>query len=72
MTARAHNRGWPIVYRNGQWIDEETNKPMDEKRKCKRCKRQPTPEGFDACLGHIENAVSACCGHGVEDGYIIR
>jgi len=31
----------------------------------------PTPEGYDHCLGHIDGAVSACCGHGVEDPYVV-
>jgi hypothetical protein len=31
----------------------------------------PTKEGYDACLGYIEGAKSACCGHGVEEGYIV-
>ena len=30
----------------------------------------PTKEGYDACLGYIEGAMSACCGHGVEKGYV--
>jgi hypothetical protein len=38
---------------------------------CYKCDRLPTPEGFDACLGYIEGASSACCGHGVEAPYIV-
>ena len=25
-----------------------------------------------ACIGHLEGVTSACCGHGVEHGYIIK
>jgi len=25
---------------------------------------------YDACLGHIDGATSACCGHGVKQPYI--
>ena len=32
----------------------------------------PTKEGYDACLGFIEGAKSACCGHGVERAYVVR
>jgi hypothetical protein len=32
----------------------------------------PTAEGYDACLGHIEDAVSACCGHGVGSSYVVK
>ena len=31
----------------------------------------PTKEGYDACLGHIDGAIHACCGHGAEKGYIM-
>jgi len=41
-----------------------------EYRVCPQCYQLPTPEGHDACLGTIPNAVAACCGHGVTDGYI--
>lgn len=40
-------------------------------RPCPRCGHLPTAEGYDHCLGHIEGATSACCGHGVEEPYII-
>lgn len=29
----------------------------------------PTKEGYDACLGYIKGAKSACCGHGIEEPY---
>lgn len=44
--------------------------PADE-RPCIKCGQSPTPEGYDACLGHIPGVFSACCGHGVENGYIL-
>lgn len=31
----------------------------------------PTKEGYDACLGHIAGVKSACCGHGVEEPFVI-
>lgn len=31
----------------------------------------PTKEGYDACLGRLPGVVAACCGHGVDDGYIL-
>lgn len=30
-----------------------------------------TARGYAACLGHIDGVISACCGHGVEKGYIM-
>lgn len=38
-------------------------------RPCVACGLPPTPEGYDACLGFVEGASSACCGHGVEEPY---
>lgn len=37
---------------------------------CALCHLPPTPEGFDACIGEIAGASGACCGHGVERGYV--
>ena len=71
MTARSYSRGWPLVYR-GEWVYEDTGEPVDDVRVCARCGRKPTPEGHDACLGHIEGVTSACCGHGVEDGFCVK
>ncbi len=35
------------------------------------CPRDLCNQFHDACLGHIEGATSACCGHGVGVGHII-
>jgi hypothetical protein len=37
---------------------------------CPKCNRPPTPEGHDACLGHIPGVRAACCGHGTGPSYI--
>lgn len=66
-----YNRGNPIEYRNGQWVYADGVPLSQEERPCTRCGRMPTPEGYDACLGYIEGATSACCGHGVERGCIV-
>jgi hypothetical protein len=31
---------------------------------CAHCKKLPTPEGHDGCLGTLPNIMNACCGHG--------
>lgn len=69
---RSYCRGHPICYRNGQWVYADDGQPIDgtPERPCPRCGRAPTTEGYDACLGYIPGAVSACCGHGVEPGYV--
>jgi len=72
MTARGHVRGWPCEYRGDRWVYTDNGQPIDGRRACSRCGRRPTEEGYDACLGFIPRAVSACCGHGVEKGYTIK
>lgn len=71
----AHCRGWDIYYdtKSQVWRYKDTNEILNDNdnRPCKRCGRRPTKEGYDACLGRIPNATSACCGHGVEEPYIV-
>jgi len=31
---------------------------------CVKCKKAPTKEGYDGCLGTLPNVMNACCGHG--------
>ena len=67
----AHVRGWPIAWNGAEWVYFDTLKPIDDTRPCKRCGRKPTPEGHDACLGHVDGVSSACCGHRVEPAYSV-
>lgn len=39
-------------------------------RPCPHCGKLPV-DGCDACLGRLPGVLSACCGHGVEGGYIM-
>ncbi len=45
--------------------------PGPSKRPCPKCDRLPTPAGHDPCIADLPGVISACCGHGVEDGYIM-
>ena len=67
----SHSRGNLIIYRNNRWEYEDGVALDKEERPCVRCGRMPTKEGYDACLGYIEGATSACCGHGIEEGYVV-
>lgn len=51
--------------------DEVYNNDGQHERPCKRCGKMPTEEGHDACLGNIPGVVAACCGHGIEDPYVL-
>lgn len=67
----SYSRGHPIEYSDGQWVYSDNKRPINSNRPCARCGHAPTPEGYDHCIGHIDGAVSACCGHGVEDAYVV-
>ncbi|MCO1599839.1 hypothetical protein [Desulfosporosinus nitroreducens] len=67
----SHQRGHLIKYIDGAWVYADTNESITTERPCARCGRPPTHEGHDECLGIIDGATSACCGHGVEDGYTV-
>lgn len=67
----SNSRGHKIYFDGIFWRYIDTNEVHNKKRACARCGHCPTEEGFDYCLGKIEGAVSACCGHGVEEPYII-
>ncbi len=67
------SRGHRIYFRplDDSWRYEDNDETLDGHRPCAFCGRNPTPEGFDACLGYVEGATSACCGHGMDERYQI-
>ena len=66
-----YKRGHPICYDGSKWVYADNGHSITEERPCARCGRMPTKEGYDACLGYIPGATSACCGHGVESPYVV-
>ena len=64
-----HFRGHKVYFDNkiNQWRYVDNNEIADYERPCVRCGKMPDKDGYDACLGHIPNATSACCGHGVSE-----
>lgn len=64
-------RGHLCWYDGSEWRYCDDDTIYDDSRPCPQCDQLPTPEGYDACIGHLPGAISVCCGHGVEDGYII-
>lgn len=70
-----HRRGHPIMRIGRTWCWADTGEPHPTfggttERPCVLCGMMPTPEGHDACLGTVQGAVSACCGHGVAPGHV--
>ncbi|MEI6296214.1 MAG: hypothetical protein WCO84_01030 [bacterium] len=53
------------------WRYVDTNELIDNNRRCAKCNCLPTKEGYDACLGYLKGASSACCGHGKVPAYIV-
>ena len=72
MAIKSYSRGWEIYYDGKTWRYCDDDTICNDNRPCKKCGKYPTKEGYDACLGHINGAKSACCGHGVEKAYIIK
>lgn len=72
MAIESYVRGHKVYYDGKDWRFKDSNKLIDENIPCKRCGRKATKEGYDACLGYIEGATSVCCGHGVEEGFILN
>lgn len=66
MVARANILGWDVEFNPSTgWVYTDTGVPItDELRTCAECGERPTEKGYDACIGHIDNVKSACCGHG--------
>jgi len=69
----SYSRGHKIYYdfKTKVWKYCDTNEIINDEHPCKRCGNQPTKEGYDFCLGYIEGATSACCGHGTSNPILI-
>lgn len=74
-------RGVEVVWDEDKksWLWADSLEPAEQSgsfRPCPRCNRtpEPCPRGcpvpHDPCLGHIEGALSCCCGHGLFVGHI--
>lgn len=43
---------------------------VPQERVCPKCRLPQTADGHDPCLANLPGVRFACCGHGVEDGYV--
>lgn len=71
VTVTSYFRGNPVFWDDGEWRYLSNADIADPQVNCAHCGRPPTPEGYDACLGYIPGVLSACCGHGVEEPYMV-
>ena len=58
------------VYSIWKYLDDGTN-IKNKVRPCPRCGNLPSKEGHDHCIANLPGVKYACCGHGVEDGYVL-
>ena len=71
-------KGYKAVYDYDKqdWFYEDTGESATKNpRPCRQCGHHPVKDGgieCDYCLGYLgDNVVSACCGHGAENGFIL-
>lgn len=62
--------GHPIGAVINDWYYIDTGEKCDNSRSCVKCGLFATEDGHDPCIANLEGVRNACCGHGVEDGYI--
>lgn len=69
---KSHLYGHEIFYKENAWFFNNGEKvDFENPPACIKCKKYPTKEGYDPCIGYIENASSVCCGHGVHESIFI-
>ena len=65
----SHSRGHKIIFTNNKWVYADDKTSIEIERPCIRCGKMPI-NGHDACIANLPNVISACCGHGIETGYM--
>jgi hypothetical protein len=72
-------RGHPVVCLEGEacerYADDLTStvdaQGVSVERPCVHCGLLAAPDGPDPCLGLLPDVKAACCGHGVEEPYVV-
>ena len=72
-------RGHPVVCLEGEACEryaDDLTSTVDEQgvsveRPCVHCGKLATPDGPDPCLGMLPGVTAACCGHGVDEPYVL-
>lgn len=57
----------------GQWRYSDTHEQIKTSppRKCPKCNQYPTEDGHDPCIKNLPGVKYACCGHGIQEGYVM-
>lgn len=66
-------RGHEIYENDGLWFYLDDNMPVSGTlRECGHCGKENTKEGYDACIGHLNGVMNACCGHGMDSAAYVQ
>ena len=67
------SRGHDTIYDENtcQWVYEDDLSPASHERPCPRCGKMPTEDGHDACIANLPGVINACCGHSVDEPYVM-
>ena len=65
-----HPITWNDETRTWHYDDTGENTDTAPKRACVKCRKTPALNGHDPCIANLTGVTNACCGHGVERGYI--
>jgi len=50
--------------------DDDSPVATSPPRRCPKCSEYPTEDDHDPCISRLPGVAYACCGHGVERGYV--
>jgi hypothetical protein len=70
----AYVHGNKVVEVDGKWQYEDgtlVDYTDLQKRPCPRCGCLATKDGHDQCIKNLPGVKAACCGHGIEMGYVL-
>jgi len=70
---RSNSRGHDVIYDevSEQWVYEDDLSSASYERPCIRCGKMPTADGHDACIANLPGVINACCGHGIDEPYVM-
>jgi hypothetical protein len=79
IVACSYFRGHPVVCFAGEACEryaDDLTPTVDEagasvERACVQCGLLAAPDGPDLCLGMLPDVKAACCGHGVDEPYVL-